>query len=163
MHFRRITIAGLLLIVVFFGVVFAGLRSGTTMWMRSIYTVTFLTLVYAAIAAKYRGRFWYGFSAAGWAYLVMGLTPWGEPSSFEGMNRALLASWFYELAIEFLSGWHKRTGGMGPYLWESNCLIICHSALTILFGIAGGLVAGAMAGRRPQSPEVAQPGSASTS
>ena len=155
---RRVTIASLLAVIVFFGVVFAGLRSGTAMWMRSIYTGTFLTLVYAALAAKYRGAFWYGFSVAGWAYLVLGISPWGEPSSFEGINGGLISSWFYGLAIDFLSNWHAgRPGSMGPYLWETNCLVICHCALTVLLAVAGGLLSAGMARSRPQGTGAVSP------
>ena len=82
---RRVTIASLMAVILFLALVLAGLRAGTTMWMRSIYTATFLTLVYAAIAARYRGAFWYGFSVAGgrtssWGS-PLGLTrhPWGSP------------------------------------------------------------------------------------
>ena len=31
---RRVTIASLLAVILFFALVFAGLRAGTTMWMR---------------------------------------------------------------------------------------------------------------------------------
>jgi hypothetical protein len=72
---RRVTIASLLAVILFLALVFAGLRAGTTIWMRSIYTTTFLALIYAAIAAKYRGAFWYGFSVAGWAYFLLAIDP----------------------------------------------------------------------------------------
>jgi hypothetical protein len=58
MRHVRFTIAKLLGVVLFFGVVLAGLRSGSNDWFKAIYSLTFSLQVYAAIAARYRGAFW---------------------------------------------------------------------------------------------------------
>jgi hypothetical protein len=115
----RFTIARLLAAICLLGIVLAGLRSGSNDWFKLIYTLTFMTLVYAAIVARYRDTFWYGFAVAGWAYFVVGFGPWigSIRMMFQDMLRA------------------NRDG-------------ICHCALTGAFAIVGGLVAGTVARRR---------------
>ncbi len=41
MHRGRMTIGRLVLAIMFFGVIFAGLRSGSNDWFKVIYTLTF--------------------------------------------------------------------------------------------------------------------------
>ena len=100
----RITIGRLLVAIMFFGVIFAGLRSGSNDWFTVIYTLTFISLVYAAIAARYRGVFWYGFAVAGWAYFIVGFAPWiGSPPGSEplrAVNRNIVTS----VVLEIVSG-----------------------------------------------------------
>jgi hypothetical protein len=164
MYRLRLTIASLLVVIVFFGVVLAGLRSGTTVWMRTIYTATFLALIFATIAAKYRGALWYGFSVAGWAYFLLAIDPWFNSSVADPThlgNIGLLTSAVNVAVDQWLS---DRDPGSLDFIDAMVCrLTICHCALTILFGLTGGSISGAMAGRRPQNPEGTQPGSASTS
>lgn len=163
MQKRRLTIARLLGVILFCGIIFAGLRSGSTDWFKSIYSLTFLILVYAGIAARYRRAFWYGFAVAGWAYFVIGFGPWVGSSFPTGahasmvwtgtrppgeVNTELLSS----LALDFVAGLMARQDSavlesgllIGPSLdqlrWE-NRDGIGHCVLTILFGFAGGWVA----------------------
>jgi hypothetical protein len=87
MNRGRMTIGRLLLAIMFFGVIFAGLRSGSNDWFKLNYTLTFISLVYAAIATRYRGVFWYGFAVAGWAYFIVGFGPWiGSPPGSEPLE-----------------------------------------------------------------------------
>jgi hypothetical protein len=161
MHHGRFTIARLLGAIMFFGIVFAGLRSGSNDWFKLIYTLTFIMLVYATIAARYRGAFWYGFAVAGWAYFIIGFGPWiGSPPGSEplrAVNRNLVSS----VVLEIVSGTMSRrdlapSGAGGP---ATNMILqmhwanrdgICHSALTILFAFGGGIVSGVVA-RRPST------------
>ncbi len=89
------------------GVILAGLRSGSNDWFKSIYSLTFLTLVYAAIAVKSRGAFWYGFAVAGWAYFIVGFGPWiGSPQGTQplrAVNRNLITSIILEVVTDKLS------------------------------------------------------------
>ncbi|SIO60501.1 hypothetical protein SAMN05444166_6416 [Singulisphaera sp. GP187] len=154
----RFTIARLLVLIVFFGIVFAGLRSGSNDWFKLIYSLTFLTLVYAAIAARYRRAFWHGFAVAGWAYFVIGFGPWiGSPSGSQPpgvVNRNLVSS----VVLEIVSGIMHRSdaavaAGSGPFpfgivdLLEANRNGVGHCALTILFAFVGGLISRNLAGR----------------
>ena len=158
MHHGRFTIARLLCAIMFLGIVFAGLRSGSNDWFKMVYTLTFITLVYAAIAARYRGAFWYGFAVAGWAYFLVGFGPWiGSPPGSEplrAVNRNIVTS----VVLEIVSGTMSRsdsapsaTGGPLPNMirqmqW-ANRDGICHSALTILFALVGGIVSRIVARR----------------
>src|SRR5262245_25907390 len=104
MHHGRLTIAWLLAAIVVLGILFAGLRSGSNDWFKVIYTATFITLVYAAITARYRGAFWYGFAVAGWAYFLIGFGPRiGSPPGSEplhAVNRNIVTS----VVLEIVSG-----------------------------------------------------------
>jgi hypothetical protein len=158
MYYSRITIASLLGVVLFFGIVFARLRSGSNDWFKLIYTLTFLTLVYAAIATRYRGPFWYGFAIAGWAYFMIGFGPWiGSPPGSEplrAVNRNLVTS----VILEIVSGalFRDDVPPPGPALFpmmvsqmhSANRDGMGHCTLTILFAVAGGFVSRALSRRR---------------
>lgn len=157
---RRLTIAGLLGLILVLGLIFAGLRSASNDAFKSIYSLTFLALVLAAIAARYRGAFWHGFAVAGWAYFVFGFGPWiGRPTSFEGpnaVNRNLVSTVVLEVVtgtmarIDFQTSGNQGMAGMTDFwLRQANRDGIGHCALTILFAYGGGWVARALA-RRPR-------------
>lgn len=148
----RLTIARLLGVILFFGVILAGLRSGSNDWFKSIYTLTFILLVYAGIAARYRGAFWYGFAVAGWAYFVVGFGPWinspaGSPPPGT-VNRNLISSVILEVVTGSMpssdSAVTYTAGGPTGIVWfqkqSDNRNGIGHCALTILFGFVVGLV-----------------------
>lgn len=162
----RPTIARLLGAVAFSGIVFAGLRSGSNDWFKLIYSLTFATLVHAAIAARHRGAFWHGFAIAGWAYFLVGFGPWIDSPpgrALRGVNRNLVTS----VVLEIVSGTMSRgdlpavvVGGppgstmIFDLRWANRDGIV-HSALTILFACLGGSVSRALA-RRP-TPEGSDP------
>ncbi len=72
----RISIAGALGAVLYSALVLAAIKSGSNDWFKLIYSLTFVVLLYAAIAARYRGPFWHGFAVVGWAYFVVGFGAW---------------------------------------------------------------------------------------
>ncbi|WP_406699296.1 hypothetical protein V5E97_10525 [Singulisphaera sp. Ch08] len=146
MRENRLTIARLLGLILFFGVIFAGLRSGSNDWFKLTYSLTFLALVYAAIAARYRGAFWYGFAVAGWAYFVVGFGPWiGSPPLTEplrAVNRNLVSSVVLEIVSGTMSRHDSSPSGSRSMLFAmhwANRDGIGHCVLTVLFAIAGGL------------------------
>lgn len=153
----RVTIASLLGVIMFFAIVFAGLRSGSNDWFKLIYSLTFIMLVYAAIAARYRGAFWYGFAIAGWTYFVVAFGPWiGSPPGSEplrAVNRNLVSSVILEIVSGALSIGESSPPGSGipraliVEMLRANRDGIGHCALTCLFAIAGGLASRAMARR----------------
>ncbi len=164
----RFTIAGLLGVIVILSMFFAGLRSGSNDWFKLIYTLVFLTLVFAAIAARYRGPFWYGFAVAGWAYFLIAFGPWiathpgGEP--LHAVNRNIVTSVVLEIVAAIMFRFDAMaTGGPVPVtdiasmmilkLREANRDGITHSALTILFALAGGWLARWMAKPRGHEPD----------
>jgi hypothetical protein len=161
MQHVRFSIARLLGVIVVCGIILAGLRSGSNDWFKSIYTLAFITLVYAAIRARFRGPSWYGFAVAGWAYFLVGFGPWiGSPSGSEPLraaNRNLVTS----VVVEIVSGTFSATDRLSSntnaaaaamFLQnrEANRDGICHCALTVLIALAGGVVATAVA-RRPRT------------
>jgi hypothetical protein len=153
---RNLTIASLLIAVVYFGVVFAGLRSVTLGLMQLIYTCTFAALVYAAIASKYRGPYWHGFAVAGWAYFLTAMVPWlTSPFSFDpyvALNVAHLTTPLYGLANDFLAASDpdalSRVGGNQAVAYR---MTICHCGFTIVLAIAGGGIAVALARKQARA------------
>ena len=163
MHHGRFTIARLLGAIIFFGIVLAGLRSGSNDWFKLIYTMTFVALVFAAIAARYRDAFWYGFAVAGWAYFVIGFGPWiGSPPGSEplrAVNRNLVTSVFLEIVTGAMSRSDSTPPGAGGpaanmilQIHRANRDGVCHSALTVLFAFVGGLISRIVA-RRPSTDQ----------
>ena len=159
----RSTIGRLLVAIMFFGVIFAGLRSGSNDWFKVIYTSTFFSLVYAAIAARYRGAFWFGFAVAGWAYFIVGFGPWiGSPPGSEplrAVNRNIVTSVILEIVSGIMSTNETLSAGNGSVashmfreMHSANRDGICHSALTILFAVVGGSVSKSLA-KRPTTQE----------
>jgi hypothetical protein len=157
----RLTITRLLIAIVFFGIVLAGLRSGSNDWFKLIYTLTFVTLIYSAIAARYRGAFWHGFAVTGWAYFIVAFGPWiGSPPGSESLrvvNRNILTSVILELVSGTMSAIDAASPGAGgmpknmiDQMHWANRDGICHSALTLVFATLGGLVSRIVA-RRPST------------
>jgi hypothetical protein len=149
---HRFTIAGLLVSILFFAIVFAGLRSGSNDWCKLIYSFTFVTLVYAAIAARYRSAFWYGFAVAGWAYFIVAFGPWiGVPPVSEPVNRSLITSFVHEVVVGELARSDPPPFATGfDDVLKANREGIFHCALTVLFALLGGSVARVLARPRPQ-------------
>jgi hypothetical protein len=150
---HRFTIAGLLITILFFAILFAGLRSGSNDWCKLIYSFTFVTLVYAAIAARYRGAFWYGFAVAGWAYFIVAFGPWiGVRPVSEPVNRSLITSFVHEVVVAVLARSDPQPLATGiDDVLQANREGIFHCALTVLFALLGGSVAKVLARPRPQS------------
>jgi len=77
---RRLSIAGLCIVVAFCGIGFAALRSASEWWAGGLVTTTLGTLLVATLCASRRsepGRtFWLGFALFGWVYLSGTLWPW---------------------------------------------------------------------------------------
>jgi hypothetical protein len=81
---HRISIRGIVCLVLFVGVGFAALRSATGWWASSIFTTTLIGLALASLASVYRRgadrAFWSTFVAFGSGYLILTFGPWCETS-----------------------------------------------------------------------------------
>jgi hypothetical protein len=152
----RVNIGKLLGVIVWCALILAGLRSGSNDWYKSIYTLTFLTLVYAAIVARYGRPFWHGFALAGWAYFLIGYGAWigGSSEGHGKVNRSLVSSVVLEMVTGQLTSRERLpvVGGKPTYTLEfdthwDNRDGIGHCALTTLFAAIGGLVATSAARR----------------
>lgn len=163
----RVSMAGLLLVVLFAGLVFAALRSGSDAWTRTIYTATAAGLLFGAVAARYRGVFWHGFAVVGGGYFVLGFGPWiDHPPGAEGrgLNRNLSTSVVVDLVVESLTPPDTPPPGhSGDYYLaregqKANLRGITHSALTVLLAVGGGGIARALAaGARRRAHPVTPP------
>jgi len=142
----RVSMAGLLGVVLFL----AGLRSGSDGWFRAVYTATAASLLFAIVAARHLGAFWYGFAAVGLAYFVIGFGPWvPSPPGSEGrgLNRNLATSALVELATLAIADREPPPAGTVNYLYnlmregrKANLNGILHSALTVALAVGGGAV-----------------------
>jgi hypothetical protein len=162
MH-SRLTISGMMAVVVLAAVGFAAIRSGSDLWLRVIYSLVAMALLTATVLARYRSAFWYGFAVFGWGYFLLGLGPWVGLASTrtpenQPLNRMLLS---YDVAnyICLFSGNYQHNGQLYDYdlmlsnvglsrILSKNRQPICHSILTLPFGFAGGSIAWLLASRR---------------
>ena len=153
----RISMAALLGMVLYSGLILAGLRSGSDLWYRSIYTLTAASLLYGGVAARHRGAFWHGFAVVGIGYFLIGFGPWiaGPPgSNGRGLNRSLATSMLVEAVSDHLTNpGQPPPGHLNEYYMmlesrKANLNGIAHSALTIAFATIGGLASRTLAARR---------------
>jgi hypothetical protein len=76
----RFSVRGLMMLIVFLGSAFAGLRSPTPFWANIWFSLVLTVLVLAVPAAVYRRgerrAFWVGFATFGWVYFVLSMGPW---------------------------------------------------------------------------------------
>lgn len=147
----RFSIARAIGVIFLLAMVLAGMRSGSNDAFKSIYSLTFVMLLYAAIVARYRGPFWHGFAVVGWAYFLFTLGPWmGSPPRPD--NRNLISN----IIPEILGGvfaandpppirFNPRLASMRIDLLRANREGICNAALTLLFASIGGYAAGRLA------------------
>ena len=163
----RVSLAGLVLAVFYAGLVFAALRAGSDAWARSIYTLTASLLVFAGMAAKYRGVFWHGFAVAGAGYFVIGFGPWiaaAPGAEGRGLNRNLSTVVIIDAVVDAVIPPDQPPPGhnSGYYLTresqKANLRGISHSALTMLVAAGGGFLARALtAGARRRAHPVVPP------
>lgn len=163
----RISMAGMLLAVLFSGFVFAALRSGSDIWAQGIYSATAAVLLFAGIAAKHRGVFWHGFAVAGAGYFVIGFGPWiaGPPGSEgRGLNRNLVTAILVDAVVEAVAPPDRPPPGHNSEYYvtresqKANLRGITHSALTVILAVGGGAIARALAaGARRRAHPVVPP------
>lgn len=75
----RFTIASILVLIVFAGIAFAGLRASNAAWDSGIFGITLLSLLTTILLAVHRSTqsraYWLGFAFFGCAYLAISLIP----------------------------------------------------------------------------------------
>src|SRR4051812_29116963 len=78
----RVSIAGLMGVVLFIGVGFAALKGASRLWASALFTLTLAVLLGASLGAVARRgperMAWTGFAVFGWSYLILSfwLLPW---------------------------------------------------------------------------------------
>jgi hypothetical protein len=142
----RISIRGLMALVLLFGIGFAAMQSGSDLCSRGAYTLTVCVLLAATIMARYRGAFWYGFAVAGWGYFLLGSATWSGPANRSPgqstFNQTLLSSSLATYLCSYVPGF--RTEGFTGLLQAQRCRnieVICHSMLALIVASVGGLFA----------------------
>jgi hypothetical protein len=154
----RLSTSHLMVGVLSLGIWFAALRSGSDIWRQVAYSATTLALVLSAVAAHYRGPFWYGFAVVGWSYFLLGYSPGfrllletpqaGGDTGDRRLNDDLLTSraiaWVYDQALSPPAA--TRTNPVPPWTLHAmdqrraNTLCIGHSFLTLVLATLGGQV-----------------------
>ena len=80
----RLSILGLMAVVLFVAVGFAALRSTSALWASAVFTLTVALLsasILGAVARRGDARLpWHGFAVFGWAYLLTTFWLWPEPN-----------------------------------------------------------------------------------
>jgi hypothetical protein len=179
----RMTVAQLMGVVAIAGLAAWAFRSGTDYSFKVVYTATVFGLIVAAVAARYRGPFWYGFAIAGWAYFLIGFNP---PTVLPGVgfgttlypqhrqiNPALLSSLYLQemcivlvaepkaLPVDPAATMQRKNELTIRYsqdksAWDlkiGNIVGIGHSLLTVLIGTIGGWTARLLCAPSPASKD----------
>ncbi len=151
----RIPIAGMLVAVVAFAMAFAALRSGSSFWFGSLYTISIIVLLVALIAARFRRgaerAFWYGFAVFGWGFFLLGsgrfMSPvFAKQGEVSGVNSTLLTSKVALLLYTHLKRDTADVDGIDDIMAYTLCVI--HLLMTACLAIAGGFLAILVRGRR---------------
>ena len=136
----RVSLASLFVAVLVCGILLAGLRSGSVGWFFVIYNATFVLLLFAALAARWRSAFWYGFA------VLAGATSWSglgrtRDSPQGTINHYLPTSTIQTLVARTLTDTERPISSSNYRVRITNRCGIGHCALTILFALCGGLIA----------------------
>ena len=172
---KRLSIRGVMTLILLFGLGSAAIRAGSFTWLRVIYTLTVVGLLLAVLAAKYsRDAFWFGFAVFGWGYFLIGIGPWTtwiqvlEPGQGTILQPRVNRLLFNDHILEFLASY--QTEHLKPLPFSSNAtandakkhnqltqsyinsLVIStgigHLVWAWGFGLLGGLIARYLSARR---------------
>jgi hypothetical protein len=135
----RITIAGLMAIVLYVAVGFAALRNADAFWASATLSLAILSVSVAlagALACRGRARAsWAGFAAASLACLVIWLSAHETVGFVSGPPR-LLAFWGFRLLGPYINP--AAGAGGQPYIYYVQ---VSNSLESIVFGLAGAFLA----------------------
>jgi hypothetical protein len=152
----RFSLATLLAIVAVIALGLAGLTLASPLATAATATVTLAVLLAAIVAAclltGIDRAFWLGFALFGWTYLV--LVNWDWVGGQFGHDLAAgLGDFAERLVPELAPGedWQVRQAKVG------NVVQIIRMLLSLLFALAGGFIAGALARRRASQAGSAGP------
>ena len=136
------SIRSALCVVAMVAIGLAGLRSGTWIWSRLLFTLTFALHLTAILGVVYRKgarrAFWLGFATFGWAYLVA-----ANVTVFQVAGFQLLSKHADYLPRELVPDGDVHSGinlGTEHLISVSSFGQIVSSLTTLLFAGIGGLV-----------------------
>jgi hypothetical protein len=111
----RITVAGMMILLLGLGLVLASLRFPSDAVAAAVLLVTQATLAFAILAVVYRageGRaFWLGFALFGWGYMALTWESWLG----QGADRPEMLT---SIALDHLGAWFHRTPDPQTALWH---------------------------------------------
>jgi hypothetical protein len=135
-------------LILIIGIGLVVLRSDPVLRFRATYTLTASILLVAAIAARYRGDFWYGFALAGWVYFILGLSPFFTPYDIHphadrDLYRTLLTLDLAKYLGSFVVADPQpgMSRGLENALEFKSAVAIFHSILTLPIAFVGGMLA----------------------
>lgn len=137
----RLTIAQLMTVILFVGFGFAALRNANQLWASATYTIAIISILAAllfAFANKGKARMTsVGFSAFGWAYLLIDLLPDRSYGRLGGVTipwPRLMAEWCILALQPYI---HPLAPGTFDWVQYE---IVSHSIGIILFGLIGAVI-----------------------
>jgi hypothetical protein len=142
----RISIAGLMAVMIPVAIGLVALREATQLWVDIVFNLVVASLLLATYKAiRSRGTAavrWAGFSSFGWAHLVLGLIgmPWGQ---HYGVSPNLLTWALVERVWAYLDTDTSAAAVQGAIAR----FLVVHSLLSILLGLLGAMVFGFFADR----------------
>jgi hypothetical protein len=150
----RVSISNLMCAIVVVSLGLAALSSGEALWRQIVNTITVLLLLFAAIAARYGGPFWYGFAIVGWGIFLLGPGPLVNtrdtikaPMAHVVNDEALLTSrWLWLSTAHMVSGlddpqYSQSQNNQIRALRIVTTVQIGHALLSLLFASGGGFIA----------------------
>ena len=139
MNRLRLTIANLMIVVLFVGLGFAALRNANEFWASATFTLAILavsTAVVVAGARKGRARMtWFGFAVFGGASLLIWLSTCQTIDFSMNAPPLPLITW----GLRRLERQINQTVPVGEATWM-NYLQVCHSLEVILVGFVGAIL-----------------------
>jgi hypothetical protein len=137
----RIPLAGMLVAVVFAAMACAALRSGSSFWFGSFYTMTIVALIAARFRRGAERAFWYGFAVFGWGFFLLGSGRFMAPvfamdGEVTGVNSTLFTSKVALFLYTHLRQDTNDVGGVDEIMAYTLCVI--HLLTTICLALGGG-------------------------
>jgi hypothetical protein len=143
----RLTIAQLMIVILFVGFGFAALRNANPFWASATYTLAVFSISVAllcAFARKAKARMtWAGFAVFSWAYLLIDLLPnrsVGALGAGPIPRPSLIIEWGTACLQPYIHPFAP-----GTYDWASYDSV-SHSFGVILFGLIGAVMGPLVAG-----------------
>ncbi|HEX8203525.1 MAG TPA: hypothetical protein VF590_23820 [Isosphaeraceae bacterium] len=147
----RISIAGLMALILACGLGLAALKSVSPLWSSVTFTVALSALLVATLGAALRGRhrtFWLGFAVFGWGYALFSFAPGAETQ----IRPYLLTTRMLDALVPVLGvapsarvyHMNPKTGGVSGWTGFSNqghYERTGHSLAILLHGLAGAVLA----------------------
>jgi hypothetical protein len=153
----QIPLLGLLLGVAVAGLGFAAIRSGADYWASAFSLGTLVLLLVSVLSARYGRRtakpFWFGFALFGWASYLLAL---GHPlvpvNSIVGGTDSRANTLITQVILALVPHLRVKADNFGRMDHQTiNAFKIAHLLITLVFAVAGGIVAILIRDRRNRS------------